>query len=98
MRNSYPNIPGAPTLVDLVAWVRKVIQYRQLEDLPDYINQKNIYVSGRSTTRIPSSATNVVDGDREGDTVAAVDGSYQYTLIDQSGTLVWARVALDTAW
>lgn len=98
MRNSYPSISNGITLIGLVQWAIKVTQLRQQEDLPDYTNQKNIYVSGRTVTRVPSSATDIVAGDREGDTVVAVDGSYQYTLVDVSGSLMWARVALDTAF
>lgn len=97
MKNIYPALIGGG-LPEIKQWVLKVTQLRQQEDLPDYVNQKNIYVSGRTTMRVPSSAIDVVNGDRLGDTVTAVDGSYQYTLVSVSGTYKWARVALDSVW
>ena len=98
MRSDYPILAQNPTMKDVESWLNRISQLRGIEDLPDYINQKNIYVSGRSTTRVPSSATDVVATDRKGDVVYATDATYMYTLVDNMGTLVWARIALDTAW
>lgn len=98
MRTDYPILTMNPTMKDVEKWLNRISQLRGIEDLPDYTNQKNIYISGRSTTRVPSGHTNVIAGDRVGDMVFATDASYVYYLVDKSGTLVWARVALDTAW
>lgn len=83
---------------DVTRWLNRISQLRSIEDLPDYFNQRNIYVSGRSTTRVPSGSSDVVVGDRQGDQVVAVDGSYLYILVSVSGSLAWSRVALTTVW
>lgn len=98
MRNDWPILTSNPTLQDIANYINRCSQLRSVEDLPDYTNQRNIYVSGRSTTRVPSGATDVVAGDRQGDICYALDGSYMYVLVDKSGSLVWSRVALDTTW
>lgn len=98
MRNDYPILDSNPTMADLARWLNYISQLRSVEDLPDYTNQKNIYVSGRSTTRTPSGATDVVAGDRQGDVVYALDGSYVYVLILVAPDLIWARIPLETTW
>ena len=51
----------------------------------------------RTLTRsAPTSATDVVAGDAEGDVV--VGATYIYTLVSISGTLKWDRRAHSAAW
>lgn len=45
---------------------------------------------------VPSSATDVIAGDAEGDLVT--DGTYTYQLITVSGALKWNRIAHSVAW
>lgn len=98
MRNDYPVLVGNPSLVTLWNYCNRISLLRGTEDLPDYTNQKNIYISGRSTTRVPTGHADVLATDRQGDVCYAVDASYVYYLVDKNGTLVWARIALDTGW
>ena len=59
---------------------------------------KNRFVAGRLRTdrTAPSAYTDVVGGDELGDIVRT--GAYEYLLVNDSGTLKWARHALDVAW
>lgn len=98
MRTDYPILANNPTIADIANWLNRISQLRSVEDLSDYFNQVNIYVSGRSTTRVPSGASDVQAGDRLGDQVVEVDGTFLYMLVDASGTLTWVRIALDGAW
>lgn len=98
MRNDYPVLSGQPTLMVLWNFCNRLSLLRGTEDLPDYTNQKNIYVSGRSTTRVPTGHADVLATDRQGDVVYAVDASYVYMLVSKSGTLTWGRIAIDSTW
>jgi len=78
--------------------LREASRIRENEDIPDFGNLNQVFVSGRSTDRVPSSPTDVLADDAEGDVVIQADGAFEYTLIDVSGTLKWDRRTLDTAW
>lgn len=45
---------------------------------------------------VPSSHSNVISGDAQGDVIT--DGTYIYTLISISGSLVWDRRAYSVGW
>lgn len=81
---------------DILVGLQKISQLRKQEDLPDYENQPQIFVSGRTTTRIPSAATDVITGDRIGDTTN--DDTYLYLLVNTTGGPLWNRIALDISW
>lgn len=98
MQKAYPIINGQPSMAQVGSFLQTIQRLRQVEDLPDWANLPNLFVSGRSSRRIPSGAVDVVAGDKLGDVVYALDGSYQYTLVSVSGVNTWARVALDVAW
>jgi hypothetical protein len=99
MRTDYPILASNPSIQDIANWLNRISQLRSVEDLADYFNQKNIYLSGRSTTRVPTNADDVQSGDRLGDQVYATDGSYVYNLIDiGGGVLKWGRTAIETVW
>ncbi len=59
---------------------------------------KNKVVIGRYRTdrTAPISSNDVQTPDKEGDIVR--DGGYEYIVVNDSGTLKWARIALDVAW
>lgn len=98
MKSQYPILPSKASPEIILDWLREVVRLRQTEDLPDFTNLPTIYLQGRSTTRIPSSNSDVLVTDVEGDVVYALNGTFRYTLVDASGTLKWAREALDVAW
>lgn len=98
MRKNYPVINNSPTASQVGNFLQTIQRLRQVEDLPDWDNLNQVFVSGRSSRRIPSSATDVVAGDKLGDQVVAVDGSYLYMLVSVSGTNKWARISLDESW
>jgi len=89
--------PSAFTNEELLNSYKEVQRLREAEDIPDFTNLNQVFVSGRSTTRIPSSPTDVLSGDNVGD--VANDGSFVYTLLDiGGGTLRWDRRAIDVGW
>ena len=93
MKSTYPAVSR---LDDLLFFAREITRLREIEDLPDFNNLRQVFVGGRSTTRVPSGPTDVVATDQLGDIV--YDATYQYTLVDDSGTLKWDRRALDVSW
>lgn len=98
MRTNYPAINAMPTISQVGKFLQYIQRARQVEDLPDWDNLNQVFVSGRSSRRVPSSATDVVAGDKLGDIVYATDGTFMYTLVSASGTNVWGRVALTLSW
>lgn len=98
MKSLYPVVPLNADKDDILDFLRQVSRLRQMEDLPDFTALNQNFVSGRSTTRVPSGPTDVDDTDVLGDIVYASDGSYVFILVSVSGVATWARVALDTSW
>ncbi len=95
MRTLYPLVERKE---DVLPALQEIIRLRQVEDISDFINLPQQFVSGRTTEREPSTPTDVLSSDNEGDIVINADATYQYQLVDVSGTLKWARTALDTSW
>ena len=91
---SYPELRFI-SVTDLEDVLLEIIRIRE-EDVTEFANLSNIYLPGRSTGRVPSSNSDVLATDQEGDVVN--DGTYEYKLIDDSGTLKWDRRTLDIAW
>lgn len=84
---------------DILETVQKIVQLRKEEDIPRDNNLTSIFVSGRTTKRIPSAANDVVtgiNGDRIGDTTN--DDTYIYILVNTSGGALWTRIALSVSW
>ena len=56
------------------------------------------YLKGRIRTdrATPSASTDVQTPDQLGDIVRT--GAYEYIVVNDSGTLKWARIALNVAW
>ena len=92
----YPSVNGEK---DVIPALQEIIRIREAEDISDFQNLNNRFVLGRGrlTSRIaPTSATNVLATDSEGDIVN--DATYEYKLLNISGTLRWDRRTLSTAW
>ena len=94
---AYPPYVNASNVVSVV---NDIIRLRQ-EDIDEVRNLNSGKKKGRIRTNtrgsVPSSASDVVAGDFEGDVVA--DATYIYTLVDVPGTgLRWHRVTLSTGW
>jgi len=96
MKSSYPAVS---TPEELFEAYKEVVRLRETEDLPDFLELINQFVSGRSVNRTePSSPTDVIATDREGDIVINTTGTYEYKLVSVSGTLKWDRRSINTSW
>lgn len=76
--------------------VIKVIEYITKErrnDVADFDNLINVFISGRKVGKIPTGSSDVADTDRLGD--FNYDHSYAYLLIDNGGAS-WRRIHLNT--
>lgn len=98
MKSEYPLAPSVTNAREVERWMQEIVRLRQAEDLPDFTNLTSIFVQGRNTNRIPSSAADVLATDNKWDFVYAADGSYLYILVDSSGTLTWGRITVNVAW
>lgn len=72
------------------AWIREVTRIRR-EGVGDFNNLSQLYIMGRKVGKVPTAYDDVADSDREGD--FNFDNGYIYLLVDDSGTLKWARTA-----
>ena len=94
-QSTYPIVETAD---DLIGFAKEITRLREVEDVPDFTNLTQRFVSGRTTTRIPSTPTDVEPTDNEGDIVTDGANGFEYKLIDVSGTLTWDRRTLNTSW
>ena len=92
------NYPIVTSPEQLVQFAQEITRLRELEDIPDFTNLNQIYVLGRVTSRIPSSPSDVTGVDNIGDIVTDAAGGFEYKLVDNAGTLVWDRRALNISW
>lgn len=88
----YPNLDDED-LPDVCTVLRFIVRERA-NDVTDWNNLQNTYLSGRSVGKIPTSSIDVAATDKVGDQSFAVDGSYFYILVNASGTARWRRIAL----
>lgn len=79
------------TLVDMGDVLRKIIQARK-EDIEDFYNLPQRFLSGRNVGKLPTSSVDVNTTDKLGDIHYEED--FVYILIDNSGTLEWRRYAI----
>lgn len=86
-----------PPVADVKQWAESVSRLRA-EDIAEIQGLKTLYVGGRLRTdrAVPTGNGDVVDTDRLGDIVRSA--AYEYIIVDDSGTLKWARHALDVSW
>lgn len=89
MKN-YPSIVP-DTEKDIKELLRYVVKERT-NDVNDFNNLKNVFMSGRKTGKIPVGSSDVTNADRVGD--FSFDVSYFYILVDNAGTAEWRRIAL----
>lgn len=90
--NLWPPYKGNDPFLQAVSMTRR-------GDASEIANLNTRLVRGRFRTdrATPSSHTDVTAGiDREGDIVRT--GAYEYIVVNDAGTLKWARQALDVAW
>jgi hypothetical protein len=76
---------------DLYVLARYILKERN-NDVNDFNNLKNIFMSGRKVGRIPTDSLDVLSSDRIGD--MNYDDAYIYILIDNAGTPEWRRAGL----
>ncbi len=91
--------PSLITEDNVIETLQEMVRLREDEDISDFTNLPNRFVSGRGlflTRAAPSSPTDVLSTDVEGDIVN--DATYEYKLLTISGTLTWIRTLLDTTW
>lgn len=88
--NSYPKI-YFNNLADALEFCREVAKERT-NDIKDFDNLKNVFMSGRKVGKIPSASSDVAATDRIGD--FNYSASYFYILVDNGGTAAWRRIAL----
>lgn len=91
---TYPDLI-ADSLDDVLIVLREILLVRS-DDITQFTNLDSRFLPGRSTERVPSSNSDVVATDEKGDVVN--DSTYEYKLVDDSGTLKWDRRTLDIAW
>jgi hypothetical protein len=84
-------------LQEVIDSLREIVEVRR-NDIQDFDNLNNVFISGRRVGRIPSGATDVIDGDKVNDFNIADDSGtvYLYSLVNISGTAEWRRVALSS--
>ena len=90
MKN-YPNIKPESSK-DVFTLLRYITRERR-NDVNDFNNLRNIFVSGRKVDKIPTGAADISSPDRVGD--FNFDADYIYICVDNSGA-AWRRVALSS--
>jgi len=79
-------------LPDVANSVDEMVRERR-QDIKDYDNLNNRFISGRKVGTIPTGATDVNSGDKAGD--FNYDADYIYILVDLGGgNAEWRRAAL----
>lgn len=81
-------VSNLPELIEIVRYILK----ERRNDINDFENLKNVFISGRKVGKIPTGATDITNDDKVGD--ISYDASYLYIVVDNSGTAEWRRVAL----
>ena len=93
----YPPLLGA-TLMMVTDLLRTITKLRK-EDVIEIKNLNTRFVRGRLRTdrTTPSANSDIAAGvDKEGDVVRTA--TYQYIVVNDAGTLKWARHAIDVTW
>lgn len=90
MRNIFKTISDNSTLQDVISWAKDVTRNRRF-DVDDYDLQ---VASSPVIYPAPSSSSDLTGTEKVGD--IAVDASYLYIVVDNSGTLEWKRVGVSS--
>lgn len=85
---TYPNVNRPEELVNFA----KDVARKRLEDIANFNNLPNLFISGRKVAKVPTGSADVDPSDRIGDFNYTT--SYLYICVDDSGTAAWRRVAL----
>jgi hypothetical protein len=90
MKN-YPsfNVENQKEVLELLRYILK----ERRNDVNDFTNIKNGFISGRKVGKIPTGASDISVTDRIGD--FNFDADYIYICVDNSGA-EWRRVALSS--
>lgn len=83
---------------DIIQNLKEISRLREIEDIPDFTNLPNVFISGRTTYRTPSTPLDVLATDNIGDVTTDPAGDFEYKLINVGGTPKWAQIALNTSW
>lgn len=83
---------------DIIKSLNEISRLREIEDIPDFTNLPNVFVSGRTTFREPSTPLDVLATDNLGDITINAAGTFEYKLVDVGGTPKWSRTAINTGW
>lgn len=94
--NDYPTI--TPDTTENQEELLRAITRERTNDISDFNNIKNKFTAGRIVGKVPTGASDIDPSDRVGDTNFDYASGFLYRVVDNAGTAVWARVALDTAW
>jgi hypothetical protein len=86
MAKRHYNFIGDDSNQALSEFCRDIARIRE-EDIGDFSNLRNIFMSGRKVDKIPTSKLDTGDGEREGD--FNYDTSYFYICVNNGGTLNW---------
>lgn len=82
---------------DQKEFMRFAIKER-INDVNDFNNLNKVFMYGRIVGKVPVGAADISATDRVGDTNFDFATGYMYRVVDDAGTAVWARVALETVW
>lgn len=85
------------TLPAVLDFIRSISILRR-DDVQEISNLNTRFLRGRLRTdrTTPSANTDVNSTDKEGDVVRTA--TYEYVVVNDAGTLKWARFALDVTW
>lgn len=86
----YPDLQPR-TLVDVIELLRYVNKERT-NDIKDFDNLTNVFISGRKVGKIPTGAADISSSDRVGD--FNYDANYIYICINNAGAAQWRRATL----
>lgn len=87
---AYPVVTVNAGLKELVKSASYIQRLRE-DDISDFSNLVNVFMSGRKVNKIPASSADVVAGDRVGD--FNYSAAYLYLVVDNTGA-EWRRIAL----
>lgn len=76
---------------DIIEILEFIIKERK-NDVNDFTNLKNVFISGRKVAKIPTGSLDVTDTDRVGD--FNYDLSSLYILVDNGGSAEWRQAML----
>lgn len=88
----YPILKDA-TVNGIFEWLKYVVRART-DDVQEFNNLPNIFISGRKVGKIPSASNDTTPEDKIGD--VNYSATFLYILVDNSGTATWRRVALSS--